>query len=203
MSRKIFSISKDFSERLVRLMRELGYKNRQHSKFADIIGISDSFLSNVINLDSGPSFGLIFGISKIFPQVNINWLLTGEGEMTRKGPNDTPPPTYNKEGGEKDWELLAKSHTVLISDTIYAQALAANVNAFFFALTSEAKLRAEIEALKKSHKDLLDKINQMATMHIELNEKVAHLETIRWANDQIRKDDPPEQKDEILKRRVS
>ena len=79
MSRKTLHISKNFADRLVYLMRKLGFKERQHGKFARKIGISDSFLSNVLNLQSGPSFHLIYGISNEFPAVNIRWLLTGEG----------------------------------------------------------------------------------------------------------------------------
>lgn len=72
-------ISKEFTRRLLELMNLLGFKDRQRSKFAEQIGVSASFLSDVLNLKSGPSFSLISGISKSFQQVNIQWLLTGNG----------------------------------------------------------------------------------------------------------------------------
>ncbi len=80
MSRKKSDISKEFSDRLLLLMRSLGYKDRQHIHFANKIGITDSYLSDILKLKSGPSFSLISGISREFPQANIRWLLTGEGD---------------------------------------------------------------------------------------------------------------------------
>jgi len=79
MSRKKLPISKIFSTRLIKLIKELGFKDRELFKFAKEIGISASFLSDIINLKSGPSFLLLSGISNNFPQVNIDWLISGEG----------------------------------------------------------------------------------------------------------------------------
>ena len=126
MSRKKITISNKFSERLVFLMRELGYKNRQHVQFANKIGITNSFLSDVLNLKSGASFGLISGIADNFSQININWLLTGKGEMVlepeKEGMVAEYPPIYNKEEkpavDEPDHELknkLIKTQDKLIS----------------------------------------------------------------------------------------
>lgn len=63
-------------------MNKLGYGKGKHGEFAFKIGITGSFLSDVLNLKSGPSFSLILGISKEFPKINTNWLLTGNGSMT-------------------------------------------------------------------------------------------------------------------------
>lgn len=74
-------------------MENLGYGGRQRTKFANKINISPSFLSDVFNCKSGPSFSLISGIAENFEDVNINWLLTGEGEPFLKSTcktTDTP-----------------------------------------------------------------------------------------------------------------
>jgi len=80
MSIKKIVISKDFSDRLLHLMALLGFKKRERGKFANSIGISAGYFSEIINLKTGPSFNLIFGISKIYPDINTNWLVTGCGE---------------------------------------------------------------------------------------------------------------------------
>lgn len=72
-----------FSSRILELMENLGFGDRKQAKFANAIGITPSYLSAIIKLKKGPSFGFIFGIVKSFPRVNISWLLTGEGQMLR------------------------------------------------------------------------------------------------------------------------
>lgn len=79
MSKKNSGISKNFAERLLILMCKLGFKDRQQANFARKVGISASFLSDILNCKSGPSFGLLSGISNRFPEANIYWLLTGFG----------------------------------------------------------------------------------------------------------------------------
>ncbi len=49
-------------------------------RFARIVGISGSYLSDILNLKTGPSADLFFGIANKFPQASVHWLLTGEGE---------------------------------------------------------------------------------------------------------------------------
>lgn len=51
-------------------------------KFAFNIGISQGFLSDVENCKAGPSKTLLIAISYVY-NVNMGWLLTGEGQMTR------------------------------------------------------------------------------------------------------------------------
>ena len=49
--------------------------------FAEKTNISQSFLSEIKSKRSGPSVKLIIGIANAFPEINLRWLLTGEGEM--------------------------------------------------------------------------------------------------------------------------
>lgn len=73
------NIIPEFSSRLKHLIDEL--KNGNQAKFAKSIHISESSLSQVINEHYGGSVAMIFGIAESYPDVNINWLLTGEGKM--------------------------------------------------------------------------------------------------------------------------
>lgn len=60
-------------------------RNQQH--FADKIGFSKSNVSLVLNGKIPVSNELFNSILSAFPEINRDWLLTGEGEMLQ-----TPPP---------------------------------------------------------------------------------------------------------------
>lgn len=81
MSRKKIVDKNIFSDRLSRLIIHLGYKNRQQSKFAEDIGVPQSTVSEIINSKKDPTLPFLFGIANKWPQININWLLTGNGNM--------------------------------------------------------------------------------------------------------------------------
>ena len=96
MSRKKFDNTEDFSGRLSKLMSYVGFGDRKQTRFAEEVGVSPSFLSDVLNKKSGPSYGLIYGIAKLYTNVNIIWLMTGDGELFLNQPpkidqNSTTP----------------------------------------------------------------------------------------------------------------
>jgi len=183
MSRKKIIVSNILCDRLVDLMRTLGFKERQHGKFAKKIGVSPSFLSDVLNLNTGLSFNLIFGISDKYPEININWLLTGEGEMI---PGDKKGPLYNKVEDEDPElvELLSRTMEILKSETDYSVSLAANIRSFHHAV----KMEREVSELKSEV--------------INIKRTVGALKAQLKKSEKIRKEDPPEKKEEFLKRRV-
>lgn len=56
-------------------------KGLSQKEFSVIIGISQSYLSEVENGKSKPSLELLSGIVNRFNDINADWLLTGRGEM--------------------------------------------------------------------------------------------------------------------------
>lgn len=68
--------------------------------FAKMLGFSVSYLSEVENKKTKPSLSLLYKISSL-PKIDGHWLLTGEGEMTRKPKKEVgvaeDTPAYNKE----------------------------------------------------------------------------------------------------------
>ncbi len=108
------------------------------------------------------------------------WLKTGQGEPYPDGPKQppiykvetinhqvaAPESEYEKHGGWKPREIkvsieIKKTIDILESDTVYATALVANINAFHQAIKTEHKLAdqaAEIEILKKKCDDLIKRI---------------------------------------------
>jgi len=77
------------NERLVLLIKHLGYNPYSFSK--QLAVSSSSTLPNILR-DEGrkPSFDVINKVLTRFPNINARWLITGEGDMFMKEPNNTP-----------------------------------------------------------------------------------------------------------------
>lgn len=71
-------VDEGFAERLKTLAKKLGLK--QHNIYKDM-GTSSARVSNVFNSVNNPSYEFLQSFLSAYPNVNANWLLTGEGEM--------------------------------------------------------------------------------------------------------------------------
>jgi len=71
----------DLSERIMLIIRHFGINKNIFSKK---IGISPATFSGYINDGREPGYTFIGKIVKKYPEINSEWLLTGEGEMLRK-----------------------------------------------------------------------------------------------------------------------
>ena len=63
--------------------------------FAKAIGVAPGSLSSVYSERTQPTSNYVLGIHKAFPDININWLMFGEGEMyvnKDSSPSDPPLP---------------------------------------------------------------------------------------------------------------
>lgn len=75
-----------------RLTAYLKYKGVNNSEFGRIVGVSNAYISS-IRKSIQP--GKMSKISENFPDLNMSWLMTGEGEMLR-------PTIQQKIGNVKD-----------------------------------------------------------------------------------------------------
>lgn len=64
--------------RLETILKELGITQ---NNFAKLVGISQAYVSLMLSGKKSISYSVIQNITKYLPQVNIKWLLLGEGEM--------------------------------------------------------------------------------------------------------------------------
>lgn len=55
--------------------------NMSQKDFAEAIGIAPGALSNIYSNRTNATSNHVNGIHKAFPQININWLMFGEGDM--------------------------------------------------------------------------------------------------------------------------
>lgn len=67
-----------------RLTNYLAYKRISKSEFGRIIGVSASFISS---MRKSLQPDKVTSIAQNFPDLNIQWLLTGEGDMLARGNN--------------------------------------------------------------------------------------------------------------------
>lgn len=55
------------------------------SQFAELIGIQRSAMSHILNGRNNPSLDVVMKIHQKFPDVSLEWILTGKGVMSAKG----------------------------------------------------------------------------------------------------------------------
>jgi transcriptional regulator with XRE-family HTH domain len=79
MSSKIIKDTKFFN----RLDKIREYYNLNQSNFSKKLGIKPSYYTNLKKGISGPSIIIVINIAFHFKQVDLFWLLTGEGEMLK------------------------------------------------------------------------------------------------------------------------
>lgn len=72
----------------IRQLMELSHLSQQD--FAARLGISPASLSSIFTGRSNPTTNHINAVHRAFPDVNINWLIFGEGEMFAPTADETP-----------------------------------------------------------------------------------------------------------------
>lgn len=83
-------------DRIIQIMRQTGLSN---AEFAEKIGISTSSLSHIFSGRNNPSLDVVKRIHKSFPEISLNWIMYGEGNMyaADSGRNgDTSLNSYDK-----------------------------------------------------------------------------------------------------------
>lgn len=61
-------------------------ENMTQQEFATALEISPSSLSSIFNGRTSPTNNHVQAIHKRFPQISVNWLMFGEGDMYGEGP---------------------------------------------------------------------------------------------------------------------
>ena len=65
-------------ERILQIMRR---ENMTQQEFAKAIEVSPASLSNIFNGKTNPTNNHVSAIHRRFPDININWLMFGEGDI--------------------------------------------------------------------------------------------------------------------------
>ncbi len=66
-----------------RIKAVMSYYQMKPAQFSDAVGMQRSAVSHVLSGRNKPSLDFILRIKKHFPEINLDWLLLGTGEMVR------------------------------------------------------------------------------------------------------------------------
>jgi len=162
MSRKKSTIDDLFSERLKTLIEDTLVVSQKY--FAEKIGISESYISAILKKRRGLSAELIVGLYIHYSQY-LDWLLTGDREMTRQGPEcDTCIYKVGETAGEdpKIVELMGMVKKVLRSGTDRADTLAVNIRSFYQGMIKNRETENRVVLALEEIKNRLDALEQVA-----------------------------------------
>lgn len=67
----------------------VGSEHGRNKRFADKMGVTEFVVSNWVKRGAGTS--VIMKIKNVFPEVSVEWLLSGEGEMIKDSTEDEAP----------------------------------------------------------------------------------------------------------------
>jgi transcriptional regulator with XRE-family HTH domain len=67
-----------------RIINFLNAEKLSPARFADIIGVQPASISHIISERNKPSLDFIQKMLKSFPQLNIEWLISGSGKMYKE-----------------------------------------------------------------------------------------------------------------------
>lgn len=73
-------------ERFKQLLEE---KNLTATRFAAMIKVNASAMSHILNGRSKPGFDVLDKIAQAFPDVNLNWLISGKGSIYNTSSTNT------------------------------------------------------------------------------------------------------------------
>ena len=90
-------------ERFKQLLEE---KNLTATRFAAMIKVNASAMSHILNGRSKPGFDVLDKIAQAFPDVNLNWLISGKGALYN---NSSVRPAEIKSSSQKTFTVEDKT----------------------------------------------------------------------------------------------
>ncbi len=72
-----------------RLQNFLRAENITQSQFAEKIGVAKASVSHILAGRNKPGYEFIVGMARCYPNLNIDWLITGNGKMYKISGGDT------------------------------------------------------------------------------------------------------------------
>lgn len=82
-------------DRIYQLMKTLGMTQKE---FASKLCVAEGTLSSIFNGRTKPTSNLVNAVHTFFPEVNINWLMFGEGDMYVSAHDDAPKSSSGETG---------------------------------------------------------------------------------------------------------
>ncbi len=95
-----------------RLKQFLNVENVNQSTFAERMNIARASVSHILSGRNKPGFDFLENISRLYPSLNLEWLITGKGKMYKQSHGDAQ--IFNSQDDTKtDAGLLFEPETPL------------------------------------------------------------------------------------------
>ncbi|MGB0980616.1 MAG: helix-turn-helix transcriptional regulator [Winogradskyella sp.] len=111
------------SEFTNRLKKVIDFYDESASSFAEKIGVQRSSISHILSGRNKPSLDFVMKILHSYPEVELYWLLKGEGEFPRaqkqpepKKPNLFEQPVENSKPNASASKLISNSNLESVSN---------------------------------------------------------------------------------------
>ena len=83
-----------------RLQQFLDAENISQSQLADTLGVARAGISHILSGRNRPGFDFLESMAIHYPQISMDWLLTGKGRMYKDAasapPENTPAPSQRR-----------------------------------------------------------------------------------------------------------
>lgn len=93
----IFSLDRDMSSPLKRIKEYIDFKRIRISAFEKSVGFSNGLFGGQLKRNKTIGLDKLESILKTYPDLNADWVLTGKGNMLKKGGNENIPVTNQNE----------------------------------------------------------------------------------------------------------
>jgi DNA-binding XRE family transcriptional regulator len=153
-------------QRLEELMRKLGHNK---NSFSVTVGVASSVIHNIIDGRLGkrnkPSTELLVRICNAFPEVNLNWLIMGKGEMLNlNGGNIKNAIQVNQEA---DNEMIGTNLENTYQKNVQGKNLVAAL--------SESEWTKKYTQLQQKNEKLEEKLERLQERYEHLQDKYVQL----------------------------
>ena len=119
----------DIFSKTIKLLRK--NKTLTQAAFAINIGSKQGYISEIERGLKIPGGELLLSLKHAYPNLNLDWLLTGQGEMFL-------------DSDQKNSELIEKTKAVLASNTQHAETLSGNIEGAFRLLELDQEKEGEV-----------------------------------------------------------
>ncbi|MCL2042163.1 MAG: hypothetical protein FWG84_09050 [Bacteroidales bacterium] len=131
------------------------------NKFAESVGLSRGYVNNI---GDNITMKSVNKIVQVYPELNKNWLLTGEGEMLSGGQSGGSHPEAGRRDGESQMLSASLEHKfdeILAIEKANAEINKTNANSFNKVADSHVSLTQSHNTLVQSHDKLIDIIKDI------------------------------------------
>lgn len=103
-------------ERLIEVYKALGFNRKS---FADAVDIGYQTISTMEKRNSDPSFKLLHAVKVNFPNVSLNWIFLGEGEMfISNEPVETPEYMVKQLSSMEEFNKALQENSKLLREKV-------------------------------------------------------------------------------------